>query len=572
MPIRRLCIVGLFPLVFVLGLLGLAGCGSGLPTEQAPRLVVLVYFDQLRGDYLTRWDTLFSDGGFHRLEKEGAWFPNCHYPYADTWTAVGHTSTATGCPPRTHGIISNDWYDRAAGASVYCVSSERYLRVPPAPGSANGENTRKKAQGVSPERLLAPTIGDALKQATGGKGRVVALSLKDRSAVLPAGRSPDVCYWFDAGAGLFVTSTYYRDRLHPWVAEVNRSGLITSWMGKQWMRLRPELDYEKYSGPDDAPGEGTQKFGRTFPHALGGGHTAKETQAYYEALYTSPFGNDLLLALVRRALEAEQLGKHEQADLLCVSFSSNDPIGHCWGPDSQEVLDVTLRSDRIVQELLACLDRQVGKGRYVLVLTADHGVCPLPEATRRRGMEARRINPTPLLQQASAFLCAAFHVPAEENRWVEAIEGPWLYLNRALLARHHLKQTEVETALASWLRQQPGIQEVYTRRQLVAGVTAEDAIGRSVWQSFFPERSGDLRILEKPYHLLTTKLTGTNHGTPHPYDTHVPLLVYGTGVRPGVRQEAVTPLAAAVILAQALGIPPPDKAEAKLPADLFRDR
>jgi hypothetical protein len=572
MSFRRLCIVGMFPLVFVLGLLGFADCGAGPSADQAPRLVVLVYFDQLRGDYLTRWDALLGEGGFHRLEKEGAWFQNCHYPYADTWTAAGHASVATGCSPRTHGVISNDWYDRAAGASVYCVSSERYSRVPPPALRAEEEKAKKKTKGTSPERLLAPTIGDALKQATGGKGRVVSLSLKDRSAVLPAGQRPDACYWFDAEAGLFVTSTYYRDRLHPWAAEFNRSGMIDSWRGRQWTRLRPELDYEKYGGPDDVAGEGTQQFGRTFPHALGDGHNAKETAAYYGALYNSPFGNDLLLELARRTLSAEQLGKRDQADLLCISFSSNDAIGHCWGPDSQEVLDVTLRSDNIVRELLACLDRQMGKGRYVLVLTADHGVCPLPEAMRRRGEEAARIDPTPLLKKGSDFLSATFHVPAKDNRWIEAIELPWLYLNRALLARHHLKQVEVEVALADWLGKQPGIQRAYTRSQLLAGIAADDAVGQRVRQSFFPERSGDVRIVEKPNHLLTAKLTGTNHGTPHPYDTHVPLLVYGARVRPGVRQEKVTPLAAAVILAQALRIPLPDKAEAKLPANLFVDR
>ncbi len=309
-----------------------------------------------------------------------------------------------------------------------------------------------------------------------------------------------------------------------------------------------------------------------FPHPLGGGGVVSVKAAYYGALYNSPFGNDVLLALARRAIEAEQLGKRDRADLLCLSFSSNDPIGHCWGPDSQEVLDVTLRSDDIVKELLACLDRQVGRERYVLVLTADHGVCPLPEAARRRGVEAARIDTTALLKRAGAFLSGTFPVPAKDNRWLEAEQMPWLYLNRALLARHHLKQPEVEAALAGWLRKQPGIYRVYTRSQLLSGIAADDAIGQSVRRSFHVERSGDVYILAKPYHLLTTRLTGTTHGTPHAYDTHVPLLVYGAGVRAGVRREAVTPLAAAVILTKALGIQPPAKAEVELPADLFSSR
>lgn len=568
---RRLILPGLLILALFLGLRSIPPSSAAEPSKaETPRLAVLVYIDQLRADYLTRWDELFGAGGFHRLENEGAWFQNCHYPYADTVTAAGHASVATGCSPRTHGIIGNEWYDRTAGAEVYCVASERYQRVPSA-GLGQSKKEKKKSQGVSPERLLAPTLGDALKEATRGKARVVSLSLKDRSAVLPAGQRPDACYWQDAASGRFVTSTYYRDTLHPWVTELNRSGVLDAWMGKEWTRFRPKLDYEKYSGPDDAPGEGTQVFSRTFPHALFGGIPYVKS-AYAEALYNSPFGNDVLLALARRALEAEQLGKGDQPDLLCLSFSSNDAIGHCWGPDSQEVLDVTLRTDAVIKDLLACLDRQVGKGRYILALTADHGVCPLPEATRRRGDEALRIDTTVLVKRAGAFLSDKFAVPEEENRWIEAAAIPWLYLNRALLARHHLKQPDVEAALAEWLGKQPGILRAYTRSELIAGIPAEDAIGQRVRQSFFPERSGDLRIVEKPKCLLTTRLTGTNHGTPHAYDTHVPLLVYGTGVRPGVRRDAVLPQAAAVILAHGLGIKPPAKAETKLPTGLFRAR
>jgi predicted AlkP superfamily pyrophosphatase or phosphodiesterase len=567
----RLLWIALLPFALVLGFLGGSVPDAAEPRpDPPPRLVVMVFFDQLRGDYLKRWDELFGEGGFHRLEKEGTWFQNCHYPYSDTVTAAGHASVATGCSPRTHGIIANDWYDREAAASTYCVTSERYQRVPPA--TLSTDKDKKKTQGASPERLLAPTVADAFKAATKGKGRVVSLSLKDRSAVLPGGQRPDACYWLDATSGQFVTSTFYRDALHPWVREFNRSGIVDRWLGKQWTRLRPPLNYEKHSGPDDAAGEGTLLFGRTFPHALGSVGGIQLKTAYYAALYNSPFGNDVLLALAKSAVEAEQLGKRDRADLLCLSFSSNDPIGHCWGPDSQEVLDVTLRSDGIVKELLGFLDKQVGAGRYVVVLTADHGVCPLPEATRRRGETAQRIDTSALIKQASSFLSERFHVPAGDAAWIESTQSPWLYLNRALLARHHLKQAEVEEALADWLKKQPGIQAAYSRSHLLAGIPADDAIGQSVLRSFHPQRSGDVRILEKPYHLLTSRLTGTNHGTPHRYDTHVPLLVFGAGVRHGVRREAVMPQAAAAVVARSLGIKPPAKAEAELPADLFSDR
>src|SRR5262245_19272271 len=199
------------------------------PTDAAdtgrPRLAVLVYFDQLRGDFLTRWDSLFVEGGFHRLEGEGVWFQNCHYPYALTVTGAGHASVATGCSPRKHGIVGNEWYDRDANTAVNCVSADgasgdRFQRVPPPP-EPSGEILKKRAKGYSPDRLLTPTLADAVKQATNGHGRVVSLSFKDRSAILPGGRRPDVCCWLDGETGTFVTSRYYRERLPAWVSEFN---------------------------------------------------------------------------------------------------------------------------------------------------------------------------------------------------------------------------------------------------------------------------------------------------------------------------------------------------------------
>ncbi|TMQ30186.1 MAG: alkaline phosphatase family protein, partial [Planctomycetota bacterium] len=272
-----------------------------------PRLAVLIVFDQMRGDYLKRWQKLYGTGGFRRLCTEGAWFTNCHYPYANTVTAAGHASIATGCSPAEHGIVGNDWYDRRTGEKVNCVADGRYERVPYLPARSGlplmpGEELERT--NISPERLLAPTIGDALKAATHGAGRVVSLSLKERSAVLPAGRHPDACYWFDSGSGLFVTSTYYRERLHPWLVDFNRSRLADRWFGLSWRRLRPDLNYALYSGPDDVPTEGLGiGQGRTFPHSLTVGKPR-----YYQALTNSPFGNDLLLELARQAIDGEGLG------------------------------------------------------------------------------------------------------------------------------------------------------------------------------------------------------------------------------------------------------------------------
>jgi predicted AlkP superfamily pyrophosphatase or phosphodiesterase len=546
------------------------------PAESGPpKLAVLVYFDQLRGDYLTRWDGLYCDGGFHRLEKEGVWFQDCHYPYANTVTGAGHASVAAGCSPDTHGILGNEWYDRAAAAEVNCVEDDRYPRVPPAPKEepkkpdekSDESSKKKKYTGVSPKRLLAPTLGDALKEATGGKGRVVSLSFKDRGALLPGGQHPDACYWFDTADGLFVTSEYYRSAPHRWVADYNAGRPAERWLGKEWTRLKPGLDYARYSGPDDAPGEGKgASQGVTFPHPFDGGPKKKKS-VYFNQLYNSPFGNEMLLELAGRAVDAEQLGRHDEPDLLCLSFSCNDPIGHVWGPDSQEVLDVTLRTDLIVKDLLAMLDAKVGKGRYVLALTADHGVCPLPEASKARGKDAGREPDDLLKKKANAFLVEKFGGDSKTLYVVEAAH-PWVYLNHGLLKAKGLKAEEVAEALAKWLAGRKGIQAAYTHAQLAEGVASDDEIGQMMRRSFVADRAGDVGVVNRPYWIVYGS-TGTTHGSPNDYDTHVPLLVYGPGVAGGARRDRVTPQAAAAILARALGIKAPAKAEAPVTEGVF---
>ena len=560
-----------FTLVVVFGLSFVPSAKAADAAPQPPpvKLAVMVVFDQLRGDYLTRWNDLFGDGGFHRLEKDGAWFHNCNYPYAGTVTSAGHSSLATGCSPNKHGVFANDWYDRDEGKPVYCATSAQWQRVPPAaPDAKSG----KKSQGGTPQRLLAPTLADALKEATNGKGHVISLSSKDRGAVFLGGKKPDACYWLDGETGQAVTSTYYRDHLDDWVEAFNKEKRADRWFGKDWTRLRTDIDYEKYSGPDDAPGESlgysNSVQGRTFPHSMDGG-LKQPGKAYYEVLYASPFANELLLDLVDRAVDAEKMGAHEAPDLLCVSFSGTDPVGHAWGPDSQEVLDGVLRADLIVKGLLDLLDAKVGKGRYVLVLSADHGVCPLPEASRRQGRDAGRIPATALKTGAEDFLQTTFNKKGDGGQAIEKVVDQYVYLNRAWLKGQDLEQSRVEEALATWLMQQRGIQAAYTRTALTKEIPADDAIGQRVKRSFYPARGGDVVIVPKPYYLITDRLTGTTHGSPHPYDTHVPLLVYGPGVRGGVRDDGVTPQAAVPILAHVLGVKPPADAEYGVPKKLF---
>ena len=544
-----------------------------------PKLVVLVVFDQMRGDYLTKWRPLFGTDGFVRMQTEGAWYVNCHYPYATTATGPGHASMLTGTCPDVHGIIHNVWYDRA-GAVVNCAQSDRYQRIPPVPKPAKAGLDEKKEDSIlrkekpapgTPERLLAPTFGDALKEATKGQGKVVGLSYKDRSALLPVGAKANAAYWFDNADGTVVTSSFYRDAVHPWVAAFNASRMADRWFDLPWEHVRKDLDYVKYSGPDDAAGEGKgSKQGVTFPHPMDGGLKAVG-KAYYEALYNSPFGNVLLLALAKEAIIAEKLGQHREPDLLSVSFSSNDVVGHTWGPDSQEVLDVTLRSDRLLADLLKFLDDAVGKGKYIVCLTADHGICPLPEQAARHGVDAKRVSIKAMAIAAEAFLRETYDDPREvPTKWIEAVTFPWMYLNEKAVEAHGLKPSAIARTLANFLARQDGVFRTFTRADLAIEPDPYDAIGRRMRRSYFPARSGDVALLLRPYWLASEEnLTGTSHGTPFDYDTHVPLLVFGPNVKPGVRKEEVTPQAIAAIFARALGIPPPAKAEFPVPDGLF---
>ena len=543
------------------------------PPDRQVKLAVLVVFDQLRGDYLERWRPLFGRDGFVRLERDGAWFTNCYYPYATTTTGPGHASMLTGACAESHGIINNAWMEN--GESVYCAAREPYRFV----------SSRSKAGSRSsgtPEFLLSETVGDVLKETTGGRAKVFGLSLKDRSAILTTGQRPDAAYWFEGG--VFGTSTYYTEkihdtgRVHPWVAEFNKSKVADRWFGQEWTRFREDLDYLKWSGPDDVAGEGSgDGQGITFPHSTTGGQS-KPGSPYYRALANSPFGNDLLLDFAQACVTAEGLGTRDIPDLLVISFSSNDLIGHTWGPDSQEVLDVTLRSDAVMARLLAFLDAQVGEGRYLLAVTADHGVCPLPEVTNAREKKeaekegrpfiphAARVNTKTLQDKINAHLSGS----GVQSRWVEGFDFPWIYLNPRVVKASGKSREEVAKKVAQFLeahKEQEHVARAFTRAELSGSVSPSDEMAVRAKRSFYPSRSGDVFVLLQPYCIPYGK-TGTTHGSPYSYDRHVPLLVYGPGIRGGTRSEATTPQALASIFAKWLHIRRPKDAAFPLPESL----
>jgi predicted AlkP superfamily pyrophosphatase or phosphodiesterase len=558
------------------------------PGQPRVKLAVLVVFDQMRGDFLENWRGLFGPDGFARLQTEGAWFTHCNYPYATTTTGPGHASMLSGTSADRHGIINNNWFE--GGGVVYCAGSTRYELVPPPPRVAPDPKASTKGRPKeigSPDRLLAETVADVLR-ARHPAAKIFGLSLKDRSAILPVGKRPSGAYWFVDGR--FVTSTYYAESIHPWVEKMNSAtatgnlGGANKWFGKDWTPGRPDLDYFDWLDPvvakrRNAPMSHENHEELAFRHANTGGKT-KPGREYYEQLATSSFGNDLLLELAKSCAIAEDLGRHAEPDLLVVSFSSNDLIGHKWGPDSPEVLDVTLHSDAIMAELLTFLDHRVGKGQYLMAVTADHGICPVVEVSRERGIgDAERVNLKVMQEALEAHLTARFGSSADTKEgakkrgWIEAFAEPnvfpWLYFNPKMLTASGRTQEEVAHATVEFLTNRSQVARAFTRSDLAAGFPASDVLGNRVRRSYYPERAGDVYVLLKPYYLPSEGLsTGTTHGSPYNYDTHVPLLVYGPGIVGGVKTEPVTPQATAAIVSKWLGLPPPNKADVQVPVSL----
>ncbi|NPB03372.1 MAG: alkaline phosphatase family protein [Thermotogae bacterium] len=472
-----------------------------------PKLVVVVVFDQFRYDYITRFLPFVGEGGFKRMIGRGVFFRNCHHTHVPTFTAPGHATISTGTTPRYHGIVANMWYDRRTGERVYAVSDPSVRTV--------GGRYRYSS---SPKNLLVNTVGDELRLKTGFKGKVISLSLKDRAAILMGGYLANLSIWFSDEDGNFVTSSYYIDSLPSWLKEFNGRKLADSYFHKVWKKIGPKAAYSfTLSG--------------NFPH-VSGKNLMRPGRKFYRELKATPFGNELLLELVKAAIKGEELGKDEVPDILFVSFSANDYAGHIYGPYSQEVVDLILRSDRIMAELLRFLDKEIGK-EYLVVLTSDHGVAPVPEKISEHGLRAGRIAADSLKTLLQDILSEHFG----EGEWVFSVSFPWIYLNDTLLTRRGLLKEARRLAKES-LEKVDGIMRVFTADELeYSGFSPWDRSALYVFNGYNPQRSGDLAVIPRAFYLLGRHYSGTNHGTPYTYDTHVPLIFYGFNVAEGVEVE-----------------------------------
>ncbi len=510
-----------------------------------PRLVVAIAVDQLRADYMDRFRPFFGRSGFNLFLQRGASFASARYEHATTTTCPGHAVMLTGSYGTVNGIIANNWYDAVAGKEVYCAADTtvRLIGV--------------DLEGRSPRNLKNATVGDLLKIGTGGRSKVVTVSAKDRSAIMMGGHLADAAYWMEDT--LFVTSTYYRQEMPAWAREFNGAGKVSSYFGKKWERLLPSAAYDMV-GPDDVAAEADEAgTGRTFPHPIGGA----------DAFDLSPFSNETVADFAMRAVAEEGLGRDTVPDLLGISFSANDRVGHAYGPDSHEVMDVTVRLDRTLARLFAFLDRTVGLGNVVMVLTADHGVAPLPEvfANLHPGASPRRFNPAVVDTAVEAALRARYG-PAPAPGWIIYHDQPHLYLNPAAVRARRMTIEDAERVAQAAIMSVPGVHEALTSADLATGRAR--GLRSAEVLSFYPGRSGNIYYQMEPYILVDDEPTGTGHGTPWAYDQQVPLLFYGSRIVPGVRRTPAAVADIAPTLSALLGLTAPGGAQGRVLAEALK--
>jgi predicted AlkP superfamily pyrophosphatase or phosphodiesterase len=537
-----------------LTLVNLAGAADATP----PKLAVVISVDQLRADYLVRVRPYFGEGGFKRLLEGGTEFRNAHYRHAITQTAPGHAQMLSGVFSNVHGIIGNEWLDRASWEQVNSVEDRDAPLVGIAPAELGPVQAKApETTGRSPKNLLAATVGDQLKLRDGAKAKVFTASNKDRSAILLGGQRGDAAYWDENGK--FVTSRHYRAALPAWVAAFNAEKRAEAAFGRVWERVLAPAVYETVQGPDDAAGE-TVDFGftRVFPKTVNGG-AAAVTPKFFTAYENSPFSTEALGEFVQRAVVEEQLGRHEGTDLLGVSFSQIDAIGHSYGPASHEVMDSMLRLDRVLAALFDRIDREVGLARCVIVLTADHGVAPLPEGFKdgRGG----RIKVAELDAAVKQALDAKFGALPKGETWF-ARDNLAYHLRPAALAARSASAKDAGVVVKTALMATPVVAEAFTREEILAAEPAGDSVLALVRRSYHAERGRDVILVPKPYFMVKTS-SGSTHSTPYDYDTHVALVFFGAGVPQGVQEGRVGIDDLAPTLAPLLGVKAPPLAQGR---------
>ena len=529
-------------------LAALAACAPEPPSPgPGGHLVVLVVIDQLPSWTFQPRSHLLT-GGIRRLLDEGVTFPAAVYPYAATYTAVGHAALGTGAPPAVTGVLANEWYDRDRNLVTAAAREDRYPLLAVAPGD---DGATLAGPGASPRALRVDGVGDMVHRDAHGK--VVSVSFKDRAAILSAGRHPDLAVWYDARQAAFTTSTYYAAALPAWLADLARAHPIAPRLdGYVWSPRDPVLLARATGLPDDAPGEAAgTPFGSTFPHAL----AATESPA--KAVAATPLADQLTIEAALAAIDGAGLGQRDGSDLLIISLAANDAIGHAWGPESWESLDGLLRLDDLLGGLLQALDVRYGREGYSVLLTSDHGMAPFPERTLAAGRPARRVDPA----EVGAAAERAARAVVGEGSWVAARREPTLYLSLAAQALPAAARGRVLDAMVEAIRGIDGIGYVARTDQIEGGCDGRSGTEALLCRSVAPGLSGEIVYGPRSgYILIDSDGDPDSHGSANDYDRTVPILVRAPRVSPRLDFSAVSPLQVAPTLAALLGVSPPPAA------------
>ncbi len=508
-----------------------------------PKLVVFIAVDQMRADYVDRYRQQWSHG-LKRLTSEGAWFRQADYPYFSTVTCAGHASMSTGTVPAIHGMIQNTWWENGATKFVACTEDDTQALV--------SYGAPVKSIGQSLSRLMTTTLSDEMRLQESAAPRVVGVSLKARSAINLAGHKPDAVIWLDEETGEWVTSTAFTKETAPYFAAYINAHPVKDEVGRTWDRALPK---DRYLYDGSAVGrQRTALVTQAFPHVVKGAGTAMD-RTFTDAWESSPFSDVYLTALATAALDGLKLGRGPGTDFLGISYSALDKVGHDFGPDSHEVQDVLVRLDQDLGVLLDKLDRDVGRGNYVVALTADHGVSPVPERVAAKGFDAGRINTNTLGLAIDGALAKELGPGTYRTR---VVYGD-IYFNEGVYEKLRQSPTAMD-AVIKVIRDTQGVQRVYRREQLLTQADA-DPLARAAALGYYPGRSGELIMLPRAYWITSTSTT--THGTGHRYDTHVPVVLFGFGVKPGEYLQPAAPIDLGADACDAHGSDAPRRARAR---------
>jgi len=487
---------------------------KAFPAEVSrPKLVVGLVVDQMRWDYLYRYYNRYTNGGFKRLINEGFSVENTFIPYTPTYTACGHTCIYTGSVPAVHGIIGNDWYDPETKKNVYCTEDSSVSTVGSTPSSEGN---------MSPKNMLTTTITDELRLATNFRGKVIGISLKDRGSILPAGHAANAAYWYQGSTGNWITSTYYMKEVPTWIADYNKLKLANKFYAKNWETLYPINTYVN-STADEKAYEGKMS---TFPHQL-----TQNIDKNYDAIRSTPYGNTITLDLAKLAILSEDLGQDNITDFLAVSCSSTDYVGHAYGPNSIEAEDTYLRLDKDFEEFFNYLDKKVGKGNYTVFLTADHGAAHVPGFMQENKLPSGVVSDRDVATKLNTYLNDKFKV----NNVVLKSQNNQIIFDHEKTDKGDVSFDVIKSASVEFLKRLDGFQNAVDIAK-ISQSTLQEIQKKMITNGYNARRSGDIYYVLQP-NWFNGGSTGTTHGNWNPYDSHIPLVFMGWGIKAGATNK-----------------------------------